>query len=193
MDLVVRTEIGLSEPTVDSGFVTWLSFDVVDHSLDGRGASTLGTGEAAIVHLGTGTVHLHDVLDADSAELEALYDIYFDGQWFKPDHAQGAGCDLLYFAGLDVAPRHRGKNIEYAVVRRVADTLGTGCGLVVLAYSSPAEVAFWERMGFEVSTPGHASGFLHLQLAKAHPRIVKRMNEFKVLPNLSRADWQRVH
>ncbi len=84
--VIVGTELSLGEPDADHGLVTW--FDV--RVTAGEGAESVVTGEARVarIHVGEATnlnEPLYHVLDADSGELEALYDVFFEEDWFRDD------------------------------------------------------------------------------------------------------------
>lgn len=55
-------------------------------------------------------------------------------------------------------------------MRRLCDTLGSGCELVVVAYEGEAEAKLWRSMGF-AKTPGR-QGLMHLSQAFVQPRVV---------------------
>lgn len=130
----------------------------------------VGTASAAIIHAGVADGQLWDAMDADSGELEALYGAYFDDDYFKEEYAQGFGHDLLYVSEVSLTPDYQGRNLELAVVRRLCDTLGSGCELVVVAYEGEAEARLWRSMGF-TRTPGR-DGLMHLSQAFVQPRVV---------------------
>ncbi len=191
--LSVSTRISVEEPSTDGGFITW--FDVLIHRdapvVDDGGAGgddleegdekveQIGRAKLAIVHVGAlfdrDDTLLYDVLDAESADLEALYSLYFDEEedWFKDEFASAAGVDLGYIQELTIDPAWQGRNIELAVVQRLNATIAAGCKALVMALSSPEEVARWEQMGFEVpASEGGEPGYVHLNNAGGHPRVV---------------------
>ena len=135
----------------------------------------VGRARAAIIHASIAGGGLYDAMDADSGELEALYSVYFDGNYFKEQFSEGVGSDLLYVSDVELIPGVRGRNIELAVVRRLCDTLGTGSELVVVPYGDEREAASWGSMGF-TKTEG-ASGLMHLSQAFVPPRIARRDGE----------------
>lgn len=69
------------------------------------------------------------------------------------------------------------------MVRRLTDVLGGSCELVVIPYDTHAEATRWQRMGFQLSTPGVEPGHVHLALAFRQARIIADGDGFKVLPN----------
>jgi len=99
--VIVEAELALEEPTVDHGLVTWFTARVLDEE------------ERAVAHARVARVHvgmasdvgepLADVLDADSAELEALYGVYFEEDWFRQQFTEGAGSDRFYISEVAVA------------------------------------------------------------------------------------------
>lgn len=42
------------------------------------------------------------------------------------------GHDLLYVRGMKIEARYATLNLDFAIVRRIADTIGQGCELVVM-------------------------------------------------------------
>jgi hypothetical protein len=112
-------------------------------------------------------VEMREVLSADIDELFALYDVFIDDdEYLKPDHANGIGFNVMYFAKLELVPTWRGKRIEEALVRRVADTWGEGCAIAVVPLDD--DVERWREIGFQAPAPQYA--FLDLSLA--HPEVV---------------------
>ena len=190
--LLASTRISVDEPTADGGFVTW--FDIRIHRIpegdddDGSGGAgmeegdeegeQIGRAEFAIVHVGAvleSDDSVYDVLDADSGDLEALYHLYFDDNqdWFKDEFACAPGVDLGYLRDLTMEPAWQGRNIEFAVIQRLCDTIAAGCKVLVMPVSSPEEVKRWEPMGFEVpASEGTDPGHIHLNNELAHPRVV---------------------
>lgn len=193
MHLRVSTEIPLSEPNVDCGLITWFTIEILDdHDDDGNetNAKLVGHVRAARIH----TSHAFDsgepiweALDADSGELEALDDVFFDDGWLKEEFYDGVGADILYVSEIDIEAAYKHRNIDLAVVRRLCDTLGQGAALAVVPYASPQEIAHWERLGFEVATPGANEGYVCLRLANRTARVndPDKRGHFKVLPNPS--------
>lgn len=164
MKLSVTSDIAL-DASDDRRFVTW--FDVVAH----QGPVRSGHARFAVLHVGEASGGHGDLWRAlRSADLERLHDPYFHQGWYRDEFAEGAGIDLLFFEriAVETAPT---KNVDLAIVRRVSDTLGSGCQLVVMPYASALEAARWGQLGFEVSTPGRASGLLHLKMGQSHPEV----------------------
>ncbi|MDC3960449.1 hypothetical protein [Polyangium jinanense] len=200
MRIRVSAEIPLGRSNVDFGLVTWLHIAILDEDDSGPIEKPIGQARAALVHVGKvldNEESLHDVLDADSGDLEALYSIYFDEKtdWFKPELAEGMGRDLLYIDEVHVEPAFEGRNIELAVVRNLADTLGQGCELVVVPVESDQDEEYWSHLGFEMSTPaekGH--GYMHLNLAYRSSFVDDEENpgHFKVQPNIP-SDATKTH
>jgi hypothetical protein len=101
-----------------------------------------------------------------------MHDVYFAQGWYKDDYADGAGIDLLYVDQLVVDDASRAKNLDLAIVRRLCDTIGSGCQLAAMAYRDAHEAAHWGRLGFALSTPGRTTGFMHMKLGYRHARVV---------------------
>jgi hypothetical protein len=191
----VSASIPLHEPNAGGGLITWFNVNV-HHSEDENAEALIGEATVALVHVGeaanTGQ-DLRAVLDADSAELEALYHLYFRDGWLKDRYLDGSGSDLLYVADLKIAAAYDGRNIDLAVVRRLCDTIGHGCGLTVIPYDSKAEIAYWSRMGFVVSTRGKPSGLLHMMMGARKARLADPHDEgcFKIVPNVAQTERQQ--
>jgi hypothetical protein len=76
--VIVGAELSLGEPDVDHGLVTW--FDVRVAAGEGADGAVIGEARVARIHVGEASnlnEPLYHVLDADSGELEALYDVFF--------------------------------------------------------------------------------------------------------------------
>lgn len=164
MKLSVTTDIDL-EP--NSGYVTWLDVKVSD------GGRVYGSARLALVHVGEIADAAGEVWPAlHGTRLEPLHDVYFAQGWYKDDYADGAGIDLLYIEHITIAEEHRSKNLDLALVRRLCDTLGSGCQLAVVAYDNALRAAHWGRLGFAISTPGHTVGLMHMKLGHRHAQVV---------------------
>jgi hypothetical protein len=198
--LLVSARISVEEPSTDGGFITW--YDVLIQrdapGVDDDGANgddlekveQIGRAKLAIVHVGalfdTDDTSLYDVLDAESGDLEALYSLYFDDEyWFRDEFASAAGVDLGYIQELTIDAAWQGRNIDLAVVQRLNETLAAGCKVLVMALSSPEAVEHWEQMGFEVPAGEDSEPRLvHLNNEGTHPRVVAAPHEedrFEVL------------
>ncbi|MDC0743138.1 hypothetical protein [Polyangium mundeleinium] len=187
--------LAVGEPNEDRGLITWLHCIVYestgddDDECEDDDETDIGNALVAIVHVGEAAhcnVSLLDALDAEGAEFEALYPVYFDEDWFKDEYAQGHGTDLFYIAELSIDDAHRKRNVDLAVVRRLCASFAAGCELVVMPYASEDEAKHWSMLGFVVSTEGQASGLMHLQQALRGPRVVDFAGNgrFRVLPNV---------
>ncbi len=172
MRIVIKTEVPLGEPTVDMGSVTWLDA-TIEQGEDQSDAPHIGTARVAIVHVGDSEESMLAVLDADSPELGALHEIYFDGDWLEERFAE-VGCNLMYVDNVEISPAWAHRNIECAVVRRLCDALAGGCSIAVVRCESTEEARFWERMGFEMTrAPSEAHpGYMHLRLCYRRPRVI---------------------
>lgn len=186
MRAIIKIEMALEEPSVDSGFVTWMDVKLMAEAPDEE-IFPIGHARLARIHVGeaiNAQQRLYDVLDADSAELEALYAVFFDDDAVHDRFAAGAGLDVLYIDAVTLEDGWRDRNIDLAVVRRVCDSVGAGCEIAVIEVASDAESAQWERMGFQ-RAPSEAGRFLYLPLAMKQARVVETEDRsaFKVVPN----------
>lgn len=164
MKLLISTDIDL-EPK--SGYITWLDVKVSD------GVRGHGSARIALVHVGEIADAAGEVWPAlHGTRLEALHDVYFAQGWYKDDYADGAGIDLLYIDHITINDEQQGKNLDLALVRRLCDTLGSGCQLAVVAYNDALRAAHWAKLGFAISTPGRTSGLMHMKLGNRHAQIV---------------------
>lgn len=178
MKLSITADIALAAPSIEAGFVTWLDVRLAE------GEQTFGTARVALVHVGEIADSHGDLWPAlRGTRLEALHDVYFQQGWYKDDFADGAGIDLLYVESVDVDDSARERNLDLALVRRLADTLGSGCQLVAMPYKNALEAAHWSRLGFAVSTGGRCAGFMHMKLGYRHAELVDATGsgEFQVL------------
>jgi hypothetical protein len=178
MKLSVTADIGLHEP----GYVTWLDVRATD-----PGGDLLGTARVALVHVGEIADAHGDLWPAlRGTRLEVLHDPYFTSGWYRDEFADGAGIDLLHVEKVSVEERWRDRNLDLAIVRRLSDTIGSGCQLVTMGYRDAFEAARWARLGFASSTPGRSSGLMHMKLGYRHARVVATdTGEFEIVPTAS--------
>jgi hypothetical protein len=166
MKLSVTTDIDLEGPQ-KSGYVTWLDVKLSDET------RSYGTARVALVHVGEIADAAGEIWPAlHRTRLEPLHDVYFAQGWYKDDYADGAGIDLLYIDHITMDEAHRGKNLDLALVRRLCDTIGSGCQLAVVAYGDATHAAHWGRLGFSISTPGRTAGLMHMKLGYRHAQVV---------------------
>ncbi len=177
MKLAISADIELDEPTVENGYVTWL--DVRAYADD---RTPLGSARVAIVHVGEISDAHGDLWPAlRGTKLESLHDAYFQQGWYNDDFADGSGIDLLFIERVTVDDGC--KNLDLAIVRRLADTIGSGCQLVVMRYGDAFEAAKWARLGFTPTTRGRSSGLMHMKLGYRHARVVDTgTGTFEVVP-----------
>lgn len=168
--LTIQTEMPLAEPNEEFGFVTWL--DVSVRQFDAPTRESIGHARIAVIQVADAMnrgVEMREVLAADSDELFALYDVFFDDdEYLKPDYANGIGFNVMYFAKVELVPAWRGKRIEEALVRRVADTWGEGCAIAVVPQDD--DVERWREIGFQ--SLARRSRYAFLDLSLAHPEVV---------------------
>jgi hypothetical protein len=226
MRLRVVADIGLGEPNVDHGFVTWLDVELLVDDPEERADRTSGDGDASagpdagldgglfdpdepvgrarvaiilaneVVNQGEDLV---EVLDADSSDLGALSGVFFEGGELQDRFSDTAvGQNLLFVSDVQIDDGWNGRNLDLALVRRLCDTLGSGCALAVMEYEAEAEREHWERMGFQVTEPPsnrRAFGYLHLPLGVRNPRVVDPESDgrFRVVSNPSPAGRRSHH
>lgn len=190
MKLAISADIDLSGSLEDAQHVTWFDARVAD-----AGTAPALEARVAIVHVGEIADSAGDLWPAlHRARLETVHDTYFSDGWYKDDFADGAGIDLLYVERVDVADAFRDKNLDVAVVRRLAETIGSSCQLVVMPYRDALEAAYWARLGFTPSRPGRTSGLMHMKLGVRHARVVDAngSGEFEVVgdgPHAAVNEW----
>jgi hypothetical protein len=179
MKLSISADIGLGEPSAADGYVTWLDVRAYDQA-----GALLGSARVALVHVGEIADAHGDLWPAlRGTRLELLHDAYFSQGWYSDEFADGAGIDLLYVEKLSIEEPWRAKNLDLAIVRRLSDTIGSGCPLVAMKYQDAYEAAHWSRLGFSSSTPGRSSGLMHMKLGYRHARVVDATGsgDFEVL------------
>ena len=159
MKLSISADIELATPGTKGGYVTWLDVRLGDAD------RTYGVARVALVHVGEIADAHGDLWPAlRGTRLEALHDVYFADGWYKDDFADGAGIDLLFVESIELDESARNKNLDIAMVNRLAQTIGSGCQLVVMGYRTAMDAAHWAQLGFAVTTPGRGAGYMHLKL-----------------------------
>jgi hypothetical protein len=170
MKLSVHADIALdAAASGSSARVTWFEVKLEAEP----GGRTCATARIAIVHVGEIADAGADIARAlREAGLGFLGDAYFHEGWYRDDFADGAGIDLLFVESVTVEEVHRTKNLDLAMVRRLCDTLGSGCQLVVMPYRDAAAAGRWAMLGFSPSAQGRMSGLMHLQLGYRHVEVI---------------------
>jgi len=184
--LKTSTITTLAQPTVDDGFVSWLDIEA-EWSRDGEVDAIVGNARIALIYVGEANNYgqsIYDVLDTDSAQLEALYEVFFEGPWLKEAFANGGGADVLYFDNVATAPAFRNRGIEEALAQRVIEVWGQGCGIAVMPVGDEGEVAQWGRVGFTVARAPEAGshGYCVADLSLSRPRVREVDGEDRFLP-----------
>jgi len=180
MKLSIHADIDLESGDGTSSYVTWFDVSVSD----ARGA-THGRARVAVVHVGEIADALGELGPAlHGTPLEPLATAYFAQGWYKDDFADGAGIDLLFVESVEFDDTQRAKNLDLAMVRRLCDTVGSGCQLAVVSYRDAHAAAHWRRLGFSQTTPGRSSGLMHMKLGYHHARVVDTTGrgDYEVLP-----------
>jgi hypothetical protein len=174
--LIVRAETPLVEPDEDLGFVTWL--DATIERVDDESREPVGTARVALIHVANAMnrgVELGEVLDADSEELNALRDVFFepDGD-LNDEFVNGTGFDVLYFSTIELLLPWQRRSIDQALVRRLCDTFGESCAIAVLPIIDAEDQSGWHAMGFQVARKPTTErcGYMFLDLAASQPDVV---------------------
>jgi hypothetical protein len=180
MKLSINADIDL-DPAGRRSFVTWLDVRIGDSP-----AQTYGVARIAIVHVGEIADAHGDLYPAlRGTPLESLCDAYFSQGWYKDDFADGAGIDLLYVESIEMDAAHAHRNLDLAAVRRLCDTLGSGCQLAVMPYRNALQAGHFGQLGFALTTPGRTAGLMHMKLGYRHAQVVDNgTGEFEVLPTV---------
>jgi hypothetical protein len=188
MKLTISGTIELDQPAGSASYATWL--DVLIQN-DARSAlqtgTTCGVARIAVVHVGEIADALGDICPAlRGTRLEALADTYFEQGWYRDEFSEGAGIDLLFVESIAIDAAHQHKNLDLAAVRRLCDTLGSGCQLAVMPYGDALVASHWGRLGFALSTPGRTNGLMHMKLGYRHAKVVDATGsgDFEVLPTV---------
>lgn len=167
MKLSISADIELVTPGTNGGYVTWLDVRL------GDGDRCCGIARAALVHVGEIADTHGDLWPAlRGTRLEALHDVYFQQGWYRDEFADGAGIDLLFVESIELDESARNRNLDVALVNRLAETIGSGCQLVVMEYRTAMEAAHWAQLGFAITTGGRSAGFMHLKLGYRHATVV---------------------
>jgi hypothetical protein len=167
MKLAITADVPLDEPSLKEGYVTWFKVCVTD------GVLVYGSARVALVHVGEIADAHGDLLPAlQGTKLEPLHDVYFERGWYRDDYADGAGMDLLFVESIEISPEQQEKNLELAVIRRLCDSIGSGCQLAVMRYTNATDAAHYGQLGFAISTAGRPAGFMHMKLGQRHARVV---------------------
>lgn len=184
MKLSIHADLHLDQARdAKASYVTWLDVSVNDR--DERGTITFGTARIALVHVGEIADAHGDLLPAlHGTSLEPLADAYFTQGWYKDEFADGAGLDLLYVERVEMDEDLRARNVDLAMIRRLCDTLGSGCQLAVMPYTDALTAAHWSRLGFMLTTPGRGAGLMHMKLGDRNVRVVDSSGtgDFEILP-----------
>lgn len=183
MKLTISGSIELDQPSDSASYLTWLDILIRNDAK----TATCGVARVAIVHVGEIADALGDLYPAlRGTTLEALADTYFSQGWYKDEFAEGAGINLLYVESIEIDEAHRHKNLDLAAVRRLCDTLGSGCQLAVMPYRDALVASHWGRLGFALTTPGRMNGLMHMKLGYRHAKVVDATGsgDFEVLPTV---------
>ena len=184
----LEADLTLGEPSEHVGLVVpWLAR--VERYDDPEGPpEVIGTVRARVIHYGEALnlgVMLDDALDdALDGALATLHEAFFTEQGVLREAFEDAdGEGLLYVESIDLADEWRAKRLDVAAVRRLADTLGMGCSLVVLHGDEMRRLASWRALGF-VTVNGGPESFLALNQSHRAPRVreTAALDTFEVIP-----------
>jgi hypothetical protein len=186
MKLSISADIELdTKGSASRSYVTWLDVRITESPAPGTSiGNTVGVARVAIVHVGEIADTFGDLYPAlRGTSLESLCDTYFAQGWYKDEFADGAGIDLIYVEAIEISASHQHKNLDLAMVRRLCDTLGSGCQLAVMPYHDATAAGRWGRLGFSLTTPGRTTGLLHMKLGYRHAQVVDAtgLGDFEVL------------
>ena len=177
MKLSISSDIDLDGDK--GGYVTWLDVRLSE------GTESFGTARIAIVHVG-------EIADAAGEIWPALQGTKLEP---IPRHVLQPGLVQRrlrrrrgHRPSLHRPHQHRRsaprQNLDLALVRRLCDTLGSGCQLAVVGYNHALEAARWGRLGFAVSTAGRTQGLMHMKLGYRHASVVDTgSGQFEVVAN----------
>lgn len=177
MKLTINADIELDgQPS----HVTWMDVRIAN-----KAKETCGVARVAIVHVGEIADAHGDLYPAlAGTSLEPLCKAYFDDGWYKDDFADGAGIDLLFIESVEMDAGYENKNLDLAMIRRLCDTVGSGCQLAVMPYKNAMTAGHWARLGFTLTTSGRSNGLMHMKLGYRHAQVVdlNGTGEFQVVP-----------
>ncbi len=183
--LRLETDLTVSEPNENEGLVVrWRAVVVRDHD-DTVQEDVIGSVRATVIHYGEALdvgANLDDVMDG---ALVPLHDALFEDGWLKDDFGDNLGTALLFIEEVNLDEEWRERLVDLAVVRRLVETLGTGCSLAVLNGNEARRCHAWERIGFSLRRePGEL--FLVLNLSKRTPHLPAGFDRFEVVPTPAR-------
>ena len=176
--MTVRSEIPVTTPTVDFGFVTRMDIVITRRDSPDKVEESVGQMRMARIHIADAMnrgVAIADVLDADSGALADLYDVFFDDDtYLKSEFQNGFDHDVLYAEELLVRPEWSERRVDQAVIRRLADTWGEGCAIIVVPLDRADAVERWREAGFEVAREPRPDrqGYVFIDLAQEQPDLI---------------------
>lgn len=195
MYLLATTEIPMTDVSVDRGFITGYSIEIKFASLpehfeaaglvvpDGtndQGDAVADGGTAVVDRLHLSLVDeeghsLFDACDADSQEWEAVYSAFLaedsDHGFFQdiPETEECYQRDVLLIHDISLKPEYKGRGIEMAVARRIIETIGSWCDLIVYNFGNHLdELDVLAPMGFR---PGPVEGYAFLNPNFEHQKV----------------------
>ena len=182
--LRLEADLTLGEANEDAGLVVpWVAR--VEWYEDPEGPpEVIGTVRARVIHYGEALnlgVTLDDAMDGALAALSAAF--FTDAGWLREEFEEADGDALLYVEHIGLADEWRAKLLDVAVVRRLADTLGMGCSLVVLHGDELRRLPQWQRLGFSTVKTGPEPRLVLNQSGRA-PRVREAvaLDSFEIAP-----------
>jgi hypothetical protein len=111
-----------------------------------------------------------------------LHHALFKDGWLRDDFDGASGTALLFIEAIDLGDEWRERLVDLAVVRRLVETLGTGCSLAVLNGNEAGRCQTWERLGFSLlREPGEL--YLVLNLNERTPHLRAGFDRYEVVPS----------
>jgi len=168
MYLEAKTRIPIVERSPDAGLITKHKIKIlmsrtvdeyeaaglpVPDKTDGDGLRqvVVGTANAQRLHIqlvDQSTCNLFDICDADSQIWCDLFGAFLtngDGGepgFYKEDFAECCTGDVLLIEDIDVDVPYKDRGVEMAIARRIIETFGAGCDLVVYWYGNQPHPRF---------------------------------------------------
>ncbi len=178
--LKAETDFFADEPNEVFGLVTRSRVEI-RREAGGDGSEVVGTVSAAVIHYGEAANVGASLCAAMGEVYEPLYEAFFHEGGLR-DVFDAIGDGLLYIEAIEIPDSWRERSIDLAVVRRLSETLGMGCSMVVL---NPAELrrrSQWGRVGFSIVHTFGPETYLAQNRGQRAPRVVEvEADRFEVI------------